>query len=65
MTQEVAGGVLAVGAAVDDPGPVQGPDDEGGANVPFDVDDAGHGSAGVDGEVVDAAAVLVDLALVA
>jgi hypothetical protein len=35
--QEVAGGVLAVGAAVDGPGPVQGADNEGGVDVAFDV----------------------------
>jgi hypothetical protein len=57
--------VLAVGAAVDDPGPLDGTDDEAGGDVALDVDDAGHGAGGVDGEVVDAVAVLVDLALVA
>ena len=35
--EEVAGGVLAVGAAVDGPGPVQGADNEGGVDVAFDV----------------------------
>jgi hypothetical protein len=44
---------------------LQGADDEGGGDVAFDVGDAGHGAAGVDGPVVDADAVLVDLAFLA
>src|SRR5215207_7881850 len=63
--QEVAGGMFAVGAAVDDPAPLERADDEAGSDVAFDVGDAGHGARGVDGQVVDAVAVLVDLALVA
>jgi hypothetical protein len=37
-----AGGVLPVAAAVDDPGPLQGADDEGGGDVAFDVGDASN-----------------------
>jgi hypothetical protein len=36
-----------------------------GGDVAFDVSDADHGAGGMDGEVVDAVAVFVDLALVA
>jgi hypothetical protein len=59
--QQVTGGVLAV----DDSGPLKRTDGEIGGDVAFDVGDADHGAAGVDGQVVDAVAVFVDLALVA
>jgi hypothetical protein len=59
--QQVTGGVLAV----DDSGPLKRTDGEIGGDVAFDVGDADHGAAGVDGQVADAVAVFVDLALVA
>jgi hypothetical protein len=41
-------------------GPLQGTDGEVGGDVALHVGDAGHGAGGVDGEVVDALAILID-----
>jgi hypothetical protein len=63
--QEVAGGVPAVGAAVDDPAPLQGLMTKVAVTSPSTWVTPAMKPRGVDGEVVDAVAVLVDLTLIA
>src|SRR5512133_2417118 len=61
LAGEVAHVVLAVGAGVDHPRPLEGADDEGSGDNPLDVGDAGQRPTGVQGKVEDAVAVLEDL----